>query len=96
MYARIVMFSLGSGMRSTADELAARFDPAIRARPGFQDLTFFGDDSDGTYGVFTLYDTKENAEAAIAALQPQLQEAIKDILKGPPTLRLFEVIEPGA
>jgi hypothetical protein len=90
------MFTLGPEMRSRAEKLVDQFDPALRARKGFKSVTFFADDTDGTYGAFVLWETKEDGEAAIAALEPQLQQALSGIVKGPPTLRLFEVVEATA
>ena len=38
MYARLVIFKLGQGERSTIQALAAAFDPRYRAQPGFNEL----------------------------------------------------------
>ena len=96
MYARLVMFTLGPGTRSTGEKLADQFAPAIRAKKGFKSVTFFLDDTVGEYGAFVLWESKEDAEATIAALEPQLHQALTGIVQGPPTLRLFEVYEPKA
>ncbi len=45
MYARLVMFTLGPGTRSTGEKLADQFAPAIRAKKGFKRVTFFLDDT---------------------------------------------------
>lgn len=70
--------------------------PQLKARKGFKNVTFFLDEAAGEYGALTLYETKSDAEAAAAALYPQLQEVLGGIIKGPPTLRQFEVYEPRA
>ena len=96
MYARLVLFTLGPGTRSTAEKLADQFAPALRAQKGFKTVTFIGDDAVGEYGGLSLWESKEDAEAAAAALDSRLEQALTDIVKGPPTRRLFEVYEPNA
>ncbi len=96
MYARLTLFTLGPGMRSTADKIADEMIPKVKARKGFQNVNFLGDDEAGEYGAFVLWETKEDAEAAKEALFPILQNKLTGIAKGPPTHKLFEVIEPKA
>ncbi|MFQ5914063.1 MAG: hypothetical protein ACE5JS_12840 [Nitrospinota bacterium] len=96
MFARLTLFTLGPGTRSTAEKLAGQFDPLFKTQKGFKGITFIGDDAVGEYGGLSLWESKEAAEAAASALNPKLQEALSGIVKGPPTLRLFEVFEPKA
>lgn len=94
MYARLVLFTLGPGTRETAEGLIGQFDPLLRAREGFVDVKFLADDEVGEYGAVVLWESKETAEAAVAQLEPQLEGALSGIAQGPPTLQLYEVIEP--
>lgn len=94
MYARLTMFTLGPAARAKAEELADAFAPQMRARKGVKSVTFFMDESAGEYGAFTLYETKDDADASVAALDSRLQEVLRGIAKGPPTLRGFDVYEP--
>ena len=94
-YARLVLFTLGPGMRSTAEEVADTMIPKVREREGFRNVTFLEDDEAGEYGVFILWDSKEHAEASKEALFPVLLEALSDKVKSPPALKLFEVYEPA-
>lgn len=96
MYATLVMFTLGPETRPTAEKLAEQFAPVIRGLKGFKSITFLGDDAVGEYASVTIYESKEDAEAAVAVPGPRLEEALKGILKGPPVRRLFEVLEPKA
>jgi heme-degrading monooxygenase HmoA len=93
MYARLTMFTLGPGTRPTAEKIADQLAPALRDRKGFKNVTFFMDEGVGEYGSLTLYESKEDAEAG-NPVEPKLQEILADIVKGPPTLQLFEVYEP--
>jgi len=96
MYAQLVMLSLGPRTRSTAEKLADQFAPALRALKGFKRVTFLGDETVGEYGSLSLWESKEDAEAAGAVMGPQLEQAVSGIAKGPPTHRFFEVYEPKA
>jgi heme-degrading monooxygenase HmoA len=96
MYATFVMFTLGPGTRPTAEKLAEQFAPVIKGLKGFKSIIFLGDDAVGEYASLTIYESKEDAEAAVAVTGPRLEEALKDIVKGPPTRRLFEVFETKA
>ena len=95
MYARLHLFTLGPGMLSTVEKLAAEVFPIFKAQNGFKGITFLADDAVGEYGGFSLWESKEDGEAASDAIRPKVEEAVGDILKGPPTFRVFEVIEPN-
>ena len=47
MYALLLLFALGPGMRSTAEKLGDQFAPAHRAAKGFKTETFLVDDTAG-------------------------------------------------
>ena len=97
MYARLVLFTLGPEMCSTAEKIIIdAMNPKIKDRKGFKNLNFLGDDEAGEYGAFILWETKEDAESAKEALFPILQSKLTGIAKSPPTLKLFEAKEPKA
>ena len=86
-------------MRSAADELAGDLagdlaPPQIRGLRGCKSVTVFGDDLDGQYGLFVLWDTQEDADAAASVIAPQLQAHLAGKVTEEPTRRLFTVIEP--
>ncbi len=96
MYARLVLFTLGPGMRSAAEKIADEMNLKVKARKGFKSVNFLGDDEAGEYGAFVLWETKEDAKASLEALFPILQSKLAGIAKSPPTVKLFEVYEPKA
>ena len=93
MYARLVIFKLAPGDDSTIRALA-EVDPLYQAQTGFQALYVLADDARGEYGSFSVWETKDDAEAANAAIAPQLQRALAGRLQGEPNRWFFEVIEP--
>ena len=96
MFVRLVRFAFGPGKHSTAEELAQTLVPAISALTGCNGATFFGDATDGEYGLFVLWESKEDADAAASVIGPRLQQGLAGNVQRPPDIRLFEVIEPEA
>ena len=92
MYARLVRFSLGPGKRAVAQALADDLAPLIRSQPGCQQVSVFGDDAAGDYGIFVLWDSEANANAAAQLVRPKLDQHLAGHLQTPPDARLFEVL----
>ena len=96
MYVRLVRFTFGAGKHSAAEDLADELVPAIGALKGCSSVTFFGDATDGEYGLVVMWESREDADAAAAVIGPRLQQGLAGNVQGPPDIRLFEVIEPKA
>ena len=92
MYARLVRFSLVPGKRGVAQAVADDVAPVIAAQPGCKGVTVFGDDSDGQYGLFVLWDSEADANAAVAVIRPKLDAHLAGSLQGALEHRLFEVL----
>jgi heme-degrading monooxygenase HmoA len=96
MYAQLVMLTIGPGMRSTGEKLAEQFEPVLKSLRGFKGVTFFGNVEVGEYGSLSIWESKEDAEAAAAAMGPRLEQAVSGVVKEQPTRRFFEVYESKA
>ncbi len=92
MYARLVRFSFGPGKHAAAQAIADNIAPLISSQPGCQSVTVFGDETDGEYGIFVLWDTQDSANAAAPLMRPKLDEHLAGNAKGPPDARLFKVL----
>jgi hypothetical protein len=92
VYARLVRFSLGSGGRAVAQALADDLAPRISSQPGCGGVTVFGDDVDGEYGIFVLWDSEADAGAAAGVIRPILDRHLSGNVQAPPDARLFEVL----
>jgi quinol monooxygenase YgiN len=92
MYARLVRFSLGPGKRAVMQALADDIAPLIASQPGCNGVTVFGDDSDGQYGLFVLWNSEANANAAAQLIRPKLNDHLSGHAQGTPEARLFEVL----
>jgi heme-degrading monooxygenase HmoA len=93
MYASFTMFTLGPGTRPAAEKLGEQFAPVLRSMKGFKNVTFIGDDSTGEYAALVLWESKDDAEAAVAATGPELEKALSGMMKGPPKRGVYEVWE---
>ena len=92
MYARLVRFSFGPGMRAEAQALSDDLAPAIGAQPGCTSVTVFGTEADGEYGIFVLWETEQAANDASQVISPRLSGHLGGNVKGAPDIRLFEVL----
>ncbi len=92
MYARLVRFSFVDGKQAAAQAIADDLAPLIAAQPGCEGVTVFGDDNDGEYGLFVLWNSEEHANAAAQVIRPKLEEHLAGNIKAPPDARLFNVI----
>ncbi|MGH9224489.1 MAG: hypothetical protein ACRD2W_12085 [Acidimicrobiales bacterium] len=52
--------------------IADEITPLIASLPGCGSVTVFGDDIDGAYGIFVLWDTAEDANTAAGIVRPKL------------------------
>ena len=96
MHALLTSIYLGLRTQKAAEAVADEVAPVFESLKGFRSATFFGDNTSGEYGVFTIWDTKEDSEAVSAVVVPVLRQALGDLLKSPPTLRAYEIYEPKA
>lgn len=94
MYARLIMFTLGEGKRPFAEGMAKQFHTAMQGMKGFKDATYVVDEAIGEYGVLSLWETKDDAEAAGEAMRPGFQQALEGKVQGPPSIRVLEVFQP--
>jgi heme-degrading monooxygenase HmoA len=93
MFARLVIFRVGSGKRSAIEKLVNKFDALYRVQKGFKHVFIVGDEASGEYGSFSVWESKEDADAANAVIASRLQQALAEVLQGPPDRWFFEVLE---
>ena len=93
MCVRLVRFAFGPGKHSAAEDLAGKLVPAISDQKGCQSVAFFGDATDGEYGLVVMWVSQEDADAAAAVIGPRLQQGLAGNVQAPPDIRLFEVME---
>jgi hypothetical protein len=75
-----------------AQALADELSPQIAGMQGCNGVTVFGDDRDGEYGIFVLWESEADANAAAGVIRPKLDKHLAGHVQGAPDARLFEVI----
>ena len=94
MHAELVILNLGSRVRELGATMIPQFAALHEAQKGLINQTFFGDEQTGNCGCFSVWKSKEDLDAAMAACVPELQKAIVGLVKEEPTIQVFEVFEP--
>jgi hypothetical protein len=94
MYARLVQCSLPLTGRITMESVAAEIGRAYPDQPGFRSLSFLFNDRLGEYITLSLWDTREQAEAAGALGLPERHQYLVPVLQGPPLIRIYELFQP--
>lgn len=94
MNLRLVQFNLGPGTHATAESIANRVVPLIRAQPGCDRCEFFGDNDSGDYGIVVVWASKQDANAAASVVSPVLFPLLQEAKATGDSRRLFEVYEP--
>ena len=96
MYGRLTLIPASPSQRLEMEALADKAAVQYRQLKGFKGVTFFTDDGEeGLYGSLTLWESKEDAEAAGAVAGPALRQELAGMaLRGEPQIRLVEIYEP--
>lgn len=94
MFLRIVTLKLGPGRWSDGVKLAERWFAGVATLPGFVDVTFFGDEGSGEYGMYSRWTSRADAEAAGAYRPEAVQEELTRLALEPPEVRIYRVYEP--
>ena len=90
MYARLSVITTGPDMRPQLQQLADHLAEDLRTAPGFRGVTFLMGERPGEFGSFSLWDSKEEAEAAGAVIRPHIAQSFTGLVFP----WLFEVYEP--
>lgn len=96
MYAGKTMFDMPPGARPQMEQLADKMLLAMSEMPGFVSITFLVNEASNEYGGIALWETKENAEAAMSITDAKLDEALAGSVIGPLRRTVYEVYEPNA
>jgi len=94
MYAQLFTFKLGPNMRPTAEQIADQSFPAYKSMKGFKRVTYLGEHESGEYAALSIWESKDDLEAATAILRSKTEEALADIVKEPPIRKVYEIYEP--
>ena len=94
MHARWVQCSLPLTGRTTMESVAAEIARVYPDQPGFRSLSFLFNDRLGEYITFSLWDSREEAEAVGQLGLPERHPYLLPALQGPPLVRTYELYKP--
>jgi len=94
MYASLFTLKTALGKRTEAEGLADKMYPVLKGMKGLKSVVYFGNPDTNEYGSFYTWETKEDLEAGINSIQPELQELLGPIAIEPPVRKIYEVYEP--
>jgi heme-degrading monooxygenase HmoA len=91
MYAGLMRFTLGRASEAKVQQIVNEIAPLIAVQRGCEDVTVFGNEVDGEYGIYVLWETEGDAELAAGVIGHELDKHLMETVARPET-RLFEVI----
>ena len=91
MHVLFTVFTLGPGTQEIGDELGEKFSSILTGLKGFKRLTMFREDETGECGGLSLWESKEDAEAALATTGSKLKGALTGVIKRQPQRGVYEV-----
>lgn len=93
-YVTIGKLNLAPGLRPVAEGIADQGVAGVAQQPGFVSVTFFLNEERNEYGAFSVWESKEAADAANTVLTPMFEQAFGAHLQGGIESIVYEVYEP--
>jgi heme-degrading monooxygenase HmoA len=94
-YVTIGTLKIGPGQRAFAEGIADQGVHGMAQMPGFVSVTFFLDEAANEYGAYSVWESREQAEAADQLLTPQFEQAFGEQLQGKITTHIYEIYPPN-
>jgi|SwirhisoilCB2_FD_contig_31_27696904_length_375_multi_3_in_0_out_0_1 heme-degrading monooxygenase HmoA len=95
-YVTIGTLKIGPGQRPFAEGIADHGVHGFAQMPGFVSVTFFLDEAANEYGAYSVWESREQAEAADQQLTPQFEQAFGDQLQGKISTHIYEIYVPNS
>ena len=94
MYALLMTFKTAPDKRADVEKVADQAFAQSKGMKGFKSEVYLFDTVNNEYGSLSIWETKEDMEAAISVIAPKLREAHTPLVIEPPIRRIYEVYEP--
>ncbi len=94
MYALLMTFKTAPGKLAAVEKLADQAYAQSKGMKGFRSEVYLFDTVNNEYGSLSIWETKEDMEAAVNMIAPKLREAHQPLVIEPPIRRIYEVYEP--
>ena len=96
MYARQLVFKSNAERRSEIEKLADQAFGFMKSLKGFISVHFLVSDDETQYSSFSLWETKDDAEAGGAAITEKTAGTLHELALEPPEFKVYEVYKPKA
>jgi quinol monooxygenase YgiN len=94
MYARYFTFSSTPENRKAIEDMANEAYSHTKSLNGFLSATYVISEDELEYGSFSVWESKEAAEAAGASIREKFMSAIGELATAPPEVVVMEVYDP--
>lgn len=94
MYSQLFTFTLGPGMGAAAEKIADQSFPGYKSMKGFKNIIYLGEYESGEYAALSIWESKDDLEAATTILRPKTEAALAGIVKRPPVRKVYKIYEP--
>ena len=94
MYARYLKFNADPSKRPEVEALANRAFAIAKQQQGFISIHFVISSDESEYGSFSLWESKNEAEAGGAAIRSETTTTLSELASTPPTIDVYEVYKP--
>lgn len=94
MYARQLVFKANPDRRPEVEKLADQAFGFMKSQRGFISVHFLILDDETQYSSFSLWESKDDADAAGAAVSEKTAGTLHELALEPPELKMFEVYKP--
>lgn len=95
MYARLIQFSSDPGKRSEVEAIADKAFAIAKQQQGFISIHFIISADESTYGSFSLWESKNDADTGGESIREQVSAALKEVATAPPLVDMYEIYKPG-
>ncbi len=96
MYARLLTFKSKPGVRREAEALADKMFVLMKSLKGFISVHFMVAEAEDRYGSLSLWETRQDAEAAGEIIRDKSSGSLGKIALEAPAREIFEVYKPKA
>ena len=95
MYARYFKFKADPDRRSEVEALADHVFGFMKSLQGFVSVHFIISANEDEYGSFSLWESRDDAEAAGESISSEIGGRLQDIAPEAPGSVVYEVYKPG-
>ena len=91
MIAAIMNYKLELGHHDEMEAIAASAPDSLKGVKGFVNAIYYSDKEKGEYGSITVWETKEDFEAALNSMPSEVGDTLQSLSVEPPDIKTYYV-----